>query len=651
MEYAGPGGLNKLGGAYINGKPLSKEIRHKIVALALQGVRPCDISRRLRITHGCISKLLSKYRKTGSIQPGGEGVGRPRVITPCIEQRILEYGKEQPRLFSWEIRDRLVQESLCSKESPPSVSSISRLLRNNDKLESASRIIQERSSNSYMIASILNLPCNGQSSSSIPSSVAPSSLDSNGRIDEHKPTELLQLALNNGNGVSSMVSSIYIMAVGHVATSSRYLTALLVLCIAFFIGNEIYFSRNVLETWKHRETTNVTSYQTKFGSQVESTQRQRPRCRGRRFLHCRVRHSTDERSWFNIQRLECSGDIHLNPGPTKLKFPCKECEKSVRNNQNAMLCSECGLWIHAKCLNMSASTFKYFLERPAIDWTCPLCSLPRLGDSFFLEDEEIITTEGNYANQLLLQPDANEANNTLIHSQENVAINNCGQQEFDLLLQEREEQSSQILMFHLNINSLQNKFEELKLLNDKMKSQIIFLSETKIDKSYSNSQFTLTGYNMYRKDRKKGGGGIIAYFDSTLPSKELKVTKKYKTIETLAIEARLGKNEVIFLGIYRPPTQSDHQPDPHYLERVEEELNDVCMWASLKKQIFILTGDLNLDRLKPKSREGRILADLEEVHGMQCLITKPNYQAYEDYADIRDTAGRYSNQQTQPFQD
>ena len=128
---------------------------------------------------------------------------------------------------------------------------------------------------------------------------------------------------------------------------------------------------------------------------------------------------------------------------------------------------------------------------------------------------------------------------------------------------------------------------------------------------------------MYQKDRKKGGGGIIAYFDSSLPSKELKVTKKYKTIEILAVEARLGNNEVIFLGIYRTPKLSDHQPDTHYLERVEEELNDACMWASLKKQIFIITGDLNLKRLKPESREGKILADLEEVHGMQCLITKP----------------------------
>ena len=68
-----------------------------------------------------------------------------------------------------------------------------------------------------------------------------------------------------------------------------------------------------------------------------------------------------------------------------------------------------------------------------------------------------------------------------------MAINNCGQQEFDLLLQERQEHFNQILMFHLYINSLQNKFDDLKLLNDEMKSQIIFPSEVKIDKSYPKS--------------------------------------------------------------------------------------------------------------------------------------------------------------------
>ena len=87
-----------------------------------------------------------------------------------------------------------------------------------------------------------------------------------------------------------------------------------------------------------------------------------------------------------------------------------------------------------------------------------------------------------------------------------MAINNCGQQEFDLLLQERQEHSNRILMFHLNINSLQNKFDELKLLNDKIKSQTIFLAETKIDKSYPSSQLTLTGYIIEKTERKEAVG-------------------------------------------------------------------------------------------------------------------------------------------------
>ena len=96
--------------------------------------------------------------------------------------------------------------------------------------------------------------------------------------------------------------------------------------------------------------------------------------------------------------------------------------------------------------------------------------------------------------------------NTQFHSQENMAINNCGQQEFDLLLQERQEHSNRILIFHLNINSLQNKFDELKLLNDKIKSQIIFLAKTKIDKSYPSNQLTLTDYIIEKIERKEAVG-------------------------------------------------------------------------------------------------------------------------------------------------
>jgi len=55
----------------------------------------------------------------------------------------------------------------------------------------------------------------------------------------------------------------------------------------------------------------------------------------------------------------------------------------------------------------------------------------------------------------------------------------------------------------------------------------------------------------------------------------------------------------------------------------KKDQNDIVSWASLQTQFVVITGDLNLDRLKPELREGKILKDLEDVHGLTCLITKP----------------------------
>ncbi|XP_017494503.1 PREDICTED: protein gooseberry-like, partial [Rhagoletis zephyria] len=123
------GRVNQLGGVFINGRPLPNHIRLKIVELAAAGVRPCVISRQLRVSHGCVSKILNRYQETGSIRPGVIGGSKPRVATPDIEKRIEDYRKENPGIFSWEIRDRLIKEGLCDRTTAPSVSSISRLLR------------------------------------------------------------------------------------------------------------------------------------------------------------------------------------------------------------------------------------------------------------------------------------------------------------------------------------------------------------------------------------------------------------------------------------------------------------------------------------------------------------------------------------------
>ncbi|KAI1235803.1 Paired box protein Pax-3, partial [Lamprotornis superbus] len=125
----GQGRVNQLGGVFINGRPLPNHIRHKIVEMAHHGIRPCVISRQLRVSHGCVSKILCRYQETGSIRPGAIGGSKPKVTTPDVEKKIEEYKRENAGMFSWEIRDKLLKDGVCDRNSVPSVSSISRILR------------------------------------------------------------------------------------------------------------------------------------------------------------------------------------------------------------------------------------------------------------------------------------------------------------------------------------------------------------------------------------------------------------------------------------------------------------------------------------------------------------------------------------------
>uniref|UniRef100_A0A914ZDY9 Paired domain-containing protein n=1 Tax=Panagrolaimus superbus TaxID=310955 RepID=A0A914ZDY9_9BILA len=128
--YPSHTGINQLGGVFVNGRPLPDQIRNRIVELAQQGVRPCDISRQLRVSHGCVSKILGRFYETGSIKPGVIGGSKPKVATPKVVSMISMYKIHNPTMFAWEIREKLIQDGICEEDSAPSVSSINRIVRN-----------------------------------------------------------------------------------------------------------------------------------------------------------------------------------------------------------------------------------------------------------------------------------------------------------------------------------------------------------------------------------------------------------------------------------------------------------------------------------------------------------------------------------------
>ena len=120
-KLIGHSGVNQLGGMFVNGRPLPDNTRTRIIELAHQGMRPCDISRILQVSNGCVSKILCRYYETGSIKPKAIGGSKPRVATNSVVRKIAVYKTECPSIFAWEIRDRLMAEGTCTADNIPSV--------------------------------------------------------------------------------------------------------------------------------------------------------------------------------------------------------------------------------------------------------------------------------------------------------------------------------------------------------------------------------------------------------------------------------------------------------------------------------------------------------------------------------------------------
>ncbi|CAL2042101.1 unnamed protein product [Caenorhabditis brenneri] len=125
-------GVNQLGGVFVNGRPLPDTIRAQIVDMSQRGTRPCDISRQLKVSHGCVSKILGRFYSTGSVRPGVIGGSKPKVATPRVVECIAGYKRANPTMFAWEIRQKLIEDQICGEDNVPSVSSINRIVRNKE---------------------------------------------------------------------------------------------------------------------------------------------------------------------------------------------------------------------------------------------------------------------------------------------------------------------------------------------------------------------------------------------------------------------------------------------------------------------------------------------------------------------------------------
>ena len=88
---------------------------------------------------------------------------------------------------------------------------------------------------------------------------------------------------------------------------------------------------------------------------------------------------------------------------------------------------------------------------------------------------------------------------------------------------------------------------------------VLVVTETKLDSSFPNGQFSINGLaRPFRRDRNKNGGGVMIFVRDDIPTKEIKINFLPSDIECLFIEMNIRKTKWLIVGCYHPPSQNDN---------------------------------------------------------------------------------------------
>ncbi|EDO42001.1 predicted protein, partial [Nematostella vectensis] len=142
----------------------------------------------------------------------------------------------------------------------------------------------------------------------------------------------------------------------------------------------------------------------------------------------------------------------------------------------------------------------------------------------------------------------------------------------------------------VNCRSLRSERKrcELQSLVDTFKPDIINATETHIDDNVLTAELGLQGYEIYRQDRKCGGGGVLVATkqDSIISSRIHSLEDEH--VESVWCKIEIAGTKPLYNGcMYRTP---DRQPESIYY--LDSTLNKITSSPCLPN--VLVTGDFNL---------------------------------------------------------
>ncbi len=141
-----------------------------------------------------------------------------------------------------------------------------------------------------------------------------------------------------------------------------------------------------------------------------------------------------------------------------------------------------------------------------------------------------------------------------------------------------------------NIASLPSKMDDFKIFMQNNPVDVMALNETCLDNSIPDTEIHIDGYDVFRKDRNRHGGGVAIYIRCNA-GYTCKVRKDLmpSELEMIVIEMKKGKAKPhVIIVWYRPPNT-----EIELFDHVESTLGKV----EFEDKNILLMGDVNCDLL------------------------------------------------------
>lgn len=168
-----------------------------------------------------------------------------------------------------------------------------------------------------------------------------------------------------------------------------------------------------------------------------------------------------------------------------------------------------------------------------------------------------------------------------------------------------------IILAHININSLRHKFSEISIMLHEKMIDILVISEAKLDDSFTNNLFHVNGYCMYRQDNTAKSGGIVVFIKDCIANSCGKIKIYEKSLECITVDFIVDKNRYTLIAMYKHPKCPND-----YFEQQFEYLYDKLTETGANT---ILMGDLNYNMLK----DDCIMHDLCDRYDLTNIVNKP----------------------------